>query len=102
MTPDKFIQKWSQSSLKESAAAGIAETVRPGLELAADSQACVPLRELRGEVRFSQTLTELKTGRRLRSAQAPASPTSGQNTGLLDQALQDRQVLCCPPYSLKK
>jgi hypothetical protein len=43
--------------------AGITQTVRTGLQLVAASQAYAQLRKLRGKVRFSRTLAELKTDR---------------------------------------
>lgn len=49
--------------------AGIAETVLAGLRLLAASGAYVPLRQLRGEVRFTRTLAELKTDRSMRPIQ---------------------------------
>jgi hypothetical protein len=39
---------------------GITQTVRAGLELVAASEAYARLRRLRGKVRFSRTLAELK------------------------------------------
>jgi hypothetical protein len=42
---------------------GITQTIRTGLQLAAASQAYARLRELRGTVRFSRTLAELKDDR---------------------------------------
>ena len=43
--------------------AGITQTVRTGLQLVAASQAYAELRKLRGKVRFSRTVAELKTDR---------------------------------------
>jgi hypothetical protein len=43
--------------------AGVTQTVRTGLQLVAASQAYARLRQLRGKVRFSRTLAELKTDR---------------------------------------
>jgi|HubBroStandDraft_5_1064220.scaffolds.fasta_scaffold2828836_1 hypothetical protein len=43
--------------------AGIAETIRLGLEILAASQACDQLIRMRGKVRFSQTWKELKDDR---------------------------------------
>ena len=43
--------------------AGITQTIRTGLQLAAASQAYARLRELRGKVRFSLTYEELKDDR---------------------------------------
>ena len=43
--------------------AGITQTVRAGLQLIAASQAYARLRQLRGKVRFSRSLAELKADR---------------------------------------
>ena len=43
--------------------AGITETVRTGLRLVAASKTYAQLRRLRGKVRFSRTLSELKSDR---------------------------------------
>lgn len=43
--------------------AGITQTVRAGLELVAASRAYARLRQLRGKVRFTRTLRDLKTDR---------------------------------------
>ena len=43
--------------------AGITQTVRTGLQLVAASQAYAQLRQLRGKVRFSRTLADLKAAR---------------------------------------
>ena len=42
---------------------GITETVRTGLQLVAASQAYAQLRRLRGKVRFTRTLADLKADR---------------------------------------
>lgn len=42
---------------------GITQTVRTGLQLVAASETYARLRQLRGKVRFSRTLAELKTDR---------------------------------------
>lgn len=42
---------------------GITQTVRTGLELVAASHAYARLRQLRGKVRFSRSLAELKSDR---------------------------------------
>jgi hypothetical protein len=42
---------------------GITQTIRTGLELVAASQTYAQLRQLRGKVRFSRTLAELKSDR---------------------------------------
>jgi hypothetical protein len=42
---------------------GITQTVRTGLQLVAASQSYARLRQLRGKVRFSRTLAELKADR---------------------------------------
>jgi len=56
--PDDLLEKAQQAS-----GAGITQTVRTGLELLAASQAYKRLRQLRGKVRFSRTLAELKADR---------------------------------------
>ena len=43
--------------------AGITQTVRTGLQLVAASQTFARLRQMRGKVRFSRTLSELKEDR---------------------------------------
>jgi hypothetical protein len=43
--------------------AGITQTVRTGLQLVAASQTYARLRQLRGKVRFTRTLAELKDDR---------------------------------------
>jgi len=43
--------------------AGITQTVRTGLQLVAASRTYARLRQLRGKVRFSRTLAELKSDR---------------------------------------
>ena len=48
---------------QESSGTGITQTVRTGLELVAASQTYARLRQLRGKVRFSGTLAELKSDR---------------------------------------
>jgi hypothetical protein len=42
---------------------GVTQTVRTGLQLVAASQAYARLRQLRGKVRFSRTLAEIKADR---------------------------------------
>ncbi len=42
---------------------GITQTVRTGLQLVAASQTYARLRQLRGKVRFTRTLAELKADR---------------------------------------
>jgi len=42
---------------------GVTQTVRSGLQLVAASQAYARLRQLRGNVRFTRTLAELKNDR---------------------------------------
>lgn len=56
--PDALLQKAQQAS-----GAGITQTVRAGLQLLAASQAYSRLRQLRGKVRFTRTLAELKADR---------------------------------------
>jgi hypothetical protein len=48
---------------QQATGAGIAETVRTGLQLLAASPAHRRLRHLRGKVRFSRTLADLKADR---------------------------------------
>jgi hypothetical protein len=43
--------------------AGITQTVRAGLQLIAASETYARLRQLRGKVRFTQTLADLKADR---------------------------------------
>jgi len=43
--------------------AGITQTVRTGLTLVAASQTYAQMRKLRGKVRFSRTIRELRTDR---------------------------------------
>jgi len=43
--------------------AGITQTIRAGLQLVAASQTYARLRQLRGKVRFSRTLAEIKADR---------------------------------------
>jgi hypothetical protein len=56
--PRDLLQKAQRAS-----GAGITQTVRAGLQLVAASRAYARLRRLRGKVRFSRTLTELKADR---------------------------------------
>jgi hypothetical protein len=42
---------------------GVTQTVRTGLQLVAASRTYARLRKLRGQVRFSRTVTELKADR---------------------------------------
>jgi len=48
---------------QEATGSGITQTVRAGLELVAASQAYARLRQLRGKVRFTRTLADLKADR---------------------------------------
>jgi hypothetical protein len=56
--PPELLKKAQQAS-----GTGITQTVRAGLELIAASQAYAHLRQLRGKVRFTKTLEELKADR---------------------------------------
>ncbi len=56
--PAELLDKAQQAS-----GTGITQTVRAGLQLVAASQAYAQLRRLRGKVRFSRTLAELKSDR---------------------------------------
>jgi hypothetical protein len=48
---------------QQATGAGITQTIRAGLMLVAASQAYARLRQLKGKVRFSRTLAELKADR---------------------------------------
>ena len=48
---------------QRSSGTGLTQTVRTGLQLVAASQTYARLRQLRGTVRFSRTLAELKADR---------------------------------------
>jgi hypothetical protein len=56
--PAELLEKAQRAS-----GSGITQTVRAGLELLAASQAYARLRQLRGKVRFSRSLPELKADR---------------------------------------
>jgi len=56
--PPELLDKAQQAS-----GTGITQTVRTGLQLVAASQTYARIRELRGKVRFSRTLAELKSDR---------------------------------------
>ena len=56
--PVELLKKAQQAS-----GAGVTKTVRAGLQLVAASQTYARLRQLRGKVRFSRTLEELKADR---------------------------------------
>jgi len=56
--PPALLEKAQRAS-----GAGISETVRTGLQLVAASLTYARLRQLRGKVRFTRTLAELKTDR---------------------------------------
>lgn len=56
--PGALLEKAQQAS-----GTGITQTVRTGLQLLAASQTYKQLRQLRGQVRFSRTLEELKADR---------------------------------------
>ena len=56
--PEELLEKAQQAT-----GSGVTQTVRTGLQLVAASQAYARLRELRGKVRFSLTLDELKDNR---------------------------------------
>src|SRR3984885_14804445 len=55
---------------------GITQTIRTGLQLVAASQTYARVRQLRGKVRFSLTLDELKDERGSRQIRALGSHTS--------------------------
>jgi hypothetical protein len=48
---------------QQATGAGITQTVRAGLQVVAASQSYARLRQFRGKVRFSRSLTELKADR---------------------------------------
>ena len=48
---------------QQASGTGVTQTVRTGLQLVAASQAYARLRQLRGQVRFTRTLDELKDDR---------------------------------------
>jgi hypothetical protein len=56
--PEELLAKAQKAS-----GAGITQTVRTGLQLVAASRSYARLRQLRGKVRFSRTLAELKADR---------------------------------------
>jgi len=56
--PQELLEKAQRST-----GLGITPTVRTGLELVAASQTYARLRQLRGKVRFTRTLAELKADR---------------------------------------
>jgi hypothetical protein len=56
--PPELLEKAQQAS-----GSGITQTVRTGLQLVAASHAYARLRQLRGKVRFTSTLAELKADR---------------------------------------
>ena len=56
--PPELLEKAQRAS-----GTGITQTVRTGLELVAASRTYARLRQLRGKVRFTRTLAELKADR---------------------------------------
>ncbi len=56
--PPELLEKAQRAS-----GSGITQTVRTGLQLVAASHAYAQLRQLRGKVRFTRTLNELKADR---------------------------------------
>lgn len=56
--PPELLEKAQRAS-----GTGITQTVRTGLQLVAASEAYARLRKLRGKVRFTRTLDELKADR---------------------------------------
>lgn len=56
--PPELLEKAQKAS-----GAGVTETVRTGLHLVAASQAYARLRQMRGKVRFSRSLAQLKADR---------------------------------------
>jgi hypothetical protein len=73
--PQDLLEKAQQAS-----GAGVTQTVRAGLQLLAASRAYTELRQLRGKVRFSRTLAEIKarcSSRPTASGHAPAGCEPG-------------------------
>jgi hypothetical protein len=56
--PEELLEK-----AREASGEGITQTVRTGLQLVAASRTYARLRQLRGKVRFTRTLAELKADR---------------------------------------
>ncbi len=56
--PSELLEKAQRAS-----GTGVTQTVRTGLQLLAASHAYARLRQFRGKVRFSRTLSELKADR---------------------------------------
>jgi hypothetical protein len=56
--PQELLEKAQRAS-----GTGVTQTVRAGLQLVAASRTYVRLRKLRGKVRFTRTLAELKADR---------------------------------------
>jgi hypothetical protein len=56
--PQELLEKAQRAS-----GTGVTQTVRAGLQLVAASQTYARLRKLRGKVRFTRTLAELKADR---------------------------------------
>ena len=56
--PEDLLERAQQAS-----GTGVTQTVRAGLQLLAASRAYAQLRQLRGKVKFSRTLAELKADR---------------------------------------
>jgi len=56
--PAELLDKAQQAS-----GSGITQTIRTGLQLVAASRAYARLRQMRGKVRFSRSLAELKSDR---------------------------------------
>jgi hypothetical protein len=56
--PPELLEKAQKAS-----GTGVTQTVRTGLQLVAASRTYARLRQLRGKVRFSRTLAELKADR---------------------------------------
>lgn len=56
--PAELLEKAQQAS-----GAGITQTIRTGLQLVAASRTYARLRQVRGKVRFSRSLAELKSDR---------------------------------------
>ena len=61
--PDTGVEYGMLEKAQRASGEGVTGTVRTGLQLVAASQAYATLRQLRGKVRFSKTLSQLKAAR---------------------------------------
>ena len=93
--PPELLEKAQRAS-----GSGITQTVRTGLQLVAASHAYARLRQLRGKVRFTRTLSRVE-GRPMIAVDTSTwigflEGDGGEDADLLDRALADRQVLMAP------